>query len=104
MRATEPAEIPKTTSDPVAAWRAWFDAWEPRAALAWERAMRESWLVEPIAALITGIAHAKRLADETRRRALRACGLATREDHERVLFLLQRMESRLFDLEDGTRR
>jgi long-chain acyl-CoA synthetase len=31
--------------------------------------MRESWLVEPIAALITGIAHAKRLADEVARRS-----------------------------------
>lgn len=78
----------------------WFDAWEPRAAIAWDAAVRQSWVVEPLAATITTVARAKGVADAVRRRLLRALGLPSREDQERVLFLLQRMESRLIDLED----
>ena len=78
----------------------WFDAWEPRAAIAWDAAVRQSWVVEPLAATITTVARAKSVADAVRRRILGVLGLPTREDQERVLFLLQRMESRLLDLED----
>src|SRR5688500_17608464 len=81
-------------------WRAWFDAWEPKAAQAWDAAVRRPWLVEPIAATITTLARAKSLGDAVRRRLVRACGLATRDEQDRILFLLQRMESRLLDLED----
>lgn len=78
----------------------WFDAWEPRAAIAWDAAVRQPWVVEPLAATITTVARAKSMADAVRRRVLQALGLPSREDQERALFLLQRMESRLLDLED----
>ena len=87
-------------NDPARAWRMWFDAWEPGAARAWDSLARQSWLVEPVAATITLVGRTKAFADSLRRRLLRGCGLATREDQDRILFLLQRMESRLLDLED----
>lgn len=96
-----------TPNDPVRAalrapnpWRVWFDAWEPKAAEAWDAALRQSWLVEPVAATLTAIARTKAIGDSVRRRLVRACGLATRDDQDRILFLLQRMESRLLDLEE----
>jgi hypothetical protein len=89
-----------SANDPVRAWRMWFDAWEPRAAIAWDATVRHPWVVEPLAATITTVARAKSVVDGVRRRLLRAFGLPTREDQERTLFLLQRMESRLLDLED----
>jgi len=96
----EPTRTATSANDPARAWRIWFDAWEPKAALAWDAVVRQPWLVEPLAATITMVGRTKALADSVRRRLARACGLATREDQDRILFLLQRMESRLLDLED----
>jgi hypothetical protein len=85
---------------PPAAWRLWFDAWEPKAAAAWDGALRRPWVVEPVAATLTALARANTIRAEVTRRIWRACGLATRHDQDRLLFALQRLESRILDLEE----
>jgi hypothetical protein len=85
---------------PLPAWRIWFDAWEPKAAAAWDGALRAPWVVEPVAAALTLAGRANTIRREVARRLWRACGLATQHDQDRVLFLLQRLESRILDLED----
>jgi len=95
--ANDGAAAPRSAAP---AWRIWFDAWEPRAAEAWDGTLRRPWVVEPVAAALTVLGRANTIRHEIARRVWRACGLATQHDQDRLLFLLQRMESRILDLED----
>jgi hypothetical protein len=85
---------------PASLWRTWLAAWEPRAAQAWEATVRRPVVVEPVAGAITLVGHMKAISDALARRVVRAFGVAASADQDRILYMLQRMESRILDLEE----
>ncbi len=87
----------------INAWELWkkgFDAWENETAKFLENVIRSPLVLGPSGALITGIMKAKTAGDKAKNVVLGMAGLATRSDQERVLHALNRLESRLMDLEE----
>jgi hypothetical protein len=82
------------------AWRRWFDAWEGATARVLEQGLKNPWLLEPGGALLTGVMRLKSLSDRWVDAWWSAFGLATRREQERALHELNRLHSRLLDLEE----
>ena len=81
-------------------WKKGFDAWENETAKLLEGVIRSPLILAPSGALITGLMKAKTASDKARNLVLGMAGLATRGDQERVLHALNKLESRLMDLEE----
>lgn len=81
-------------------WKKSFDAWENSTAQALEHVLTSDRLLGPSASMLAVLSHGKARVDRLAHRALGSLGLATKRDQERTLYLLQKLESRLIDLEE----
>ncbi len=81
-------------------WKKGFDAWENETAKFLENVIRSPLVLGPSGALITAVMKAKTAGDKAKVTLLGMAGLATKHDQERVLHALNRLESRLMDLEE----
>ncbi len=84
-------------------WNAWkkaFDAWEDASARYLETVLKNRLLLTPAGAALAQLTKTKARVDKTLSSSLGALGLATKRDQERTLHLLNRLESRLLDLEE----
>lgn len=77
-----------------------FDTWEGSTAKYLEQVLRSPLVLGPSGALVSAYAKAKAQADLAKARLWGELGLPTKRDQERALHLLQRLESRLLDLEE----
>ena len=85
------------------AWEMWkkgFDAWEAETAKFLENVIRSPLVLAPSGAMLTAVMKAKTAGDKAKAMVLGAVGLPTRMDQERVLHALNKLESRLMDLEE----
>lgn len=82
-------------------WKRGFDAWEGATAKWMESVLRSPLVLEPAGAALTAVMKAKTARDQAVSKAWAAMGLPTRRDQERILHLLNRLESRMIDLEDA---
>jgi hypothetical protein len=81
-------------------WKKGFDAWENETAKFLENVIKSPLVLGPSGAMLTGLMKAKTASDKARNLLLGAVGLPTRADQERVLHALNKLESRLMDLEE----
>ena len=77
-----------------------FDAWENATARVLEAWLRSPLVLRPGGALFTALFKAKAASDKAAEAWWTAVGLSPRQDQERVLHELHRIESRLMDLEE----
>lgn len=77
-----------------------LDALEERVGHLVEAWVRDRRVLEPTAALLSGVLRSKHLLDRGLRRVWRGLGLPSRRDQERTLHLLYELESKLMDLEE----
>jgi hypothetical protein len=87
----------------VSAWEVWkngFDAWEQATARYLETVLRSPSVLGPSGALLGAFMRTKAMADRAVAAWWGAVGLPTKRDQERTLHRLNRIESRLLDLEE----
>jgi len=77
-----------------------FDRWDGKVSEALEGALRNQLILEPAAQLVTTAAKGFRRFNRLREGALGTLGLATKNDQERTLHLLNELNSRIVDLEE----
>jgi hypothetical protein len=77
-----------------------FDAWESATARALEAWLKSPLVLKPGGALFTALFRAKSASDRLVEAWWSGVGLAPRQEQERVLHALHRLESRLLDLEE----
>ena len=82
-------------------WKKGFDSWETATAKYMESIMKSPLVLEPAGATLTAAMKAKTARDKAVAQVWAALGLPTRRDQERILHLLNRLESRLIDIEDA---
>lgn len=82
-------------------WKRGFDAWEGATAKYLESVLKSPLVLEPAGAALSAVMKAKSARDKAVSQAWAALGLPTRRDQERILHLLNRLESRMIDLEDA---
>ena len=81
-------------------WKKGFDAWENETAKFLENVIKSPLVLGPSGAMLTAVMKAKTAGDKAKAMVLGAVGLPTRMDQERVLHALNKLESRLMDLEE----
>ncbi|MCC7539604.1 MAG: hypothetical protein IT379_25505 [Deltaproteobacteria bacterium] len=81
-------------------WKKGFDAWEGSTAKLLEAWMRSPFVLGPSGAMLTAAMKAKTASDRAAATWWGSLGLPTKRDQERTLHALQRLESRLLDLEE----
>ncbi|MCA9650623.1 MAG: hypothetical protein H6712_22390 [Myxococcales bacterium] len=84
-------------------WKQWkraFDQWEGTTAHFIEQWMKSPLLLEPAGAWLSAAMRVKALADKTTAAWWGSLGLPTKRDQERALHALNKLESRLLDLEE----
>ncbi|HRG99131.1 MAG TPA: hypothetical protein PLR99_22935 [Polyangiaceae bacterium] len=86
------------------AWKKSFDAWEERTAKHIELGLRSPTFITPASAALTTVLRAKVVVDRAQTALVAALGLPTKADQERTLHALNRLESRLIDLEEKLER
>lgn len=86
------------------AWKKSFDAWEERTAKQVELGLRSPTFIAPASAALTAVFRAKVVLDRAQTALIGALGLPTKADQERSLHTLNRLESRLIDLEEKLER
>lgn len=77
-----------------------FDAWETTTAKFLETVLKSRAVLEPSGALLTGLMRVKAATDRASAMWWGAMGLPTKRDQERTLHALNKLESRLNDLEE----
>jgi hypothetical protein len=94
---------PLAKEETVSAWDVWkngFDAWEQATARYLETVLKSPALLAPSGALLTAFMRTKAMGDRAAAAWWGAIGLPTKRDQERTLHRLNRLESRLLDLEE----
>ena len=86
--------------NPWEMWKNGFAAWEQATAQYLEQVLQNPAVLGPAGTLLTAAMKTKAQADRAVASAWAAAGLPTRRDQERALYKLDRLESRLADLED----
>ncbi len=84
-------------------WKTWkkaFDAWETSTAQMLEPWLRSPTLLEPAGSALSATMRLKSMSDRAAAAWWGAMGLPTKRDQERALHQLNRLESRLLDLEE----
>jgi Poly(R)-hydroxyalkanoic acid synthase subunit (PHA_synth_III_E) len=87
----------------VPAWDVWkkgFDAWEQATARYLEQVLKSPAVLAPSGALLSAVMRTKAMSDRAVAAWWGAVGLPTKRDQERTLHRLNRIESRLLDLEE----
>ena len=82
-------------------WKKGFDAWEAATAKWLEVVLKSPLVLEPAGAMLTATMKMKVAQDEAWARMWNAIGLPSRRDQERLAYELDRLASRVIDLEDG---
>jgi hypothetical protein len=77
-----------------------FDSWEDSTAKVLERVLKSPSFVGPSGGLLSAYMRARAKSDARKKKLWSEVGVATRLDQERTLFLLNRLESKLLDLEE----
>lgn len=81
-------------------WKQGFDQWEKATAKLLDGVLQSPSLLEPAGKTLTAAMRAKKQVDDALDRWWSSWGLPTRRDQERMLHLLNQLESRLYDLEE----
>ncbi|MEO6418984.1 MAG: hypothetical protein ABIP39_06230 [Polyangiaceae bacterium] len=81
-------------------WKKGFDAWENATAKQIETIMKNPMILGSSGALLSGVMKVKLAKDSATERLWSLVGLPTKRDQERALHTLNRLESRLMDLEE----
>ncbi|HWM88522.1 MAG TPA: poly(R)-hydroxyalkanoic acid synthase subunit PhaE [Kofleriaceae bacterium] len=87
----------------MSAWDVWkngFDAWEQATARYLEQVLKSPAVLGPSGALLSAVMRTKAMSDKAVAAWWGAVGLPTKRDQERTLHRLNRIESRLLDLEE----
>lgn len=81
-------------------YKQWFNAWENATAKTMEVWLKSPLVLEPAGAWLSAAMKAKAQTDKVAAQVWGSIGLPTKRDQERTLHALQRLESRLLDLEE----
>lgn len=81
-------------------YKKWFHAWEEATARYLETWLKSPLLLEPAGAWLTAVMRSKAATDEAFAALWGGLGLATKRDQERTLHTVNRIHSRLIDLEE----
>ncbi len=81
-------------------WKKGFDAWEAKTAKLVERWMESPLVLEPAGAMLTSSMKLRAANQAALASWWAAWGLPTKRDQERTLHLLNRLESKILDLEE----
>jgi len=81
-------------------WKKGFDAWENATAKYMEEVMKSPLVLGPSGAMLTALMKAKAEGDRRLAELWGGWGLPTKRDQERTLHLLNRLESKILDLEE----
>jgi hypothetical protein len=77
-----------------------FDAWESATAKLLESALRSPLILKPSGAMLTSVMRIKAASDRAAASFWGSMGLPTKRDQERTLHALNKLESRLNDLQE----
>lgn len=81
-------------------WKKGFESWEQATAKLLETWLKSPAMLEPTAAMLTAALKWKKQADDAVHGAWARLGLPTRREQERMLHVLNQIQSRLIDLEE----
>jgi hypothetical protein len=81
-------------------WKKAFDAWEDATARYTEEWLKSPFVLGPSGAMLSLAMKAKVQADKVKADWWGQMGLPTKRDQERALHMLNRLESRILDLEE----
>ncbi len=81
-------------------YKKWFFAWEDATARYLQQWLESPTVLEPAGAWLSAAMRAKAAGDQAAAAMWGAIGLPTKRDQERLLHLVQRLESRILDLEE----
>lgn len=84
----------------VPPWKQWFEAWDASATQTFEQVLRNPGLLEMGGACLTAMMRMWSATQRTRDAWWSAWGLPTRREQERLLHELQRLQSRVIDLQE----
>ena len=82
------------------AWKASFDRWESATAQTLEQLLKNPLVLEPAGAWLSASMRVKAMVDRAAANWWGAIRLPTKRDQERTLHALNKLESRLLDLEE----
>jgi hypothetical protein len=81
-------------------WKQGFDTWEQSTAKLFETWLKSPLVLEPAGKVLSVAMKLKKQADDALQQAWANAGLPTRREQERMLHVLNQLQSRLIDLED----
>lgn len=81
-------------------WKQGFESWEQASAKVLETWLKSPAVLEPAGAMLSAAMKLKKQADDALTQAWAAAGLPTRREQERMLHVLNQVQSRLMDLEE----
>jgi hypothetical protein len=81
-------------------WKKSFDVWENATAQALEQWLKSPLVLGPSGAMLTLMMKTKAASDKAIASFWGAMGLPTKRDQERTLHVLNKLESRILDLEE----
>lgn len=81
-------------------WKKGFDQWEQATAKVFEEWLKSPLVLEPSGAMLTMAMKLKKASDEAMQQWWGAMGLPTKRTQDRTLHELQRLQSRIIDLEE----
>lgn len=87
-------------NSPWEQWKKAFTAWEGATAKYLEKVMADPAVLGPAGALLTAVMRTRAASERALHTWWGTAGLATKRDQERALHKLDRLESRLCDLEE----
>jgi hypothetical protein len=96
--ASRPGAANGATGNPP--WKQWFDAWDANATQTFEQVLRNPSMLEMGGACLTGMMRMWSATQRARDAWWSAWGLPTRREQERLLHELQRLQSRVIDLQE----
>ena len=82
------------------AWKKGFDAWENATAQYMELVLQSPLVLWPAGAVLSSAMRSKVAWDKALHKAWVSVGLPTKRDQERALHALNRLESKILDLEE----
>lgn len=84
-------------------WKRGFGAWEQATTQYMEKVLSNPAVLNPAGAMLTAAMKTKAATDRAMSSWWSTLGLPTRRDQERTLHMLNKLESRLYDLEEKLR-
>lgn len=82
-------------------WKKGFDAWENATAKYLEIVLKSPLVLEPAGAALTAVMKTKVAQDDAWSRLWSGLGMPTRRDQERLMHAINKLSSKVIDLEDS---